>query len=201
MQGQSVCRVKKEGVYHVNLEDVSRIDWVGEARGKESIKRVNKPHANYLLWLLVKIAMHLYLFLFPIGLAYRHTELSLRLCPWGLKACKRQRFMTQLFQGTETGKGKGRNIDLKIYLWAQNSSGWPTWDSLTWDKQGPIKSGQPFISSLCTFSAFIRGTSCLLSSLSYQTKLWYLCYGPKPKQNSTLSERYSGWYICYLSWL
>lgn len=85
----------------------SQID-SGEAREKEPIKRINKPHANYLLWLLVKIAMHPYLFLFPRGSAYRHSEFSLRLCPWGLGAFKRQRFMTQLFLGTEQGKGKDR---------------------------------------------------------------------------------------------
>lgn len=34
--------------------------------------------------------------------------------------------MTELFLGTEKGKGRGENIDLKIYLWAQNSSGWPS---------------------------------------------------------------------------
>lgn len=39
---------------------------------------------------------------------------------------KRQRYTTQLFLGSEEGKGRGENIDLKFYLWAPNSNGWPS---------------------------------------------------------------------------
>lgn len=46
MQGQRVCRVKEEVFYHNTWEEVCRVDWVGETREKEPIKRVNRPHAN-----------------------------------------------------------------------------------------------------------------------------------------------------------
>lgn len=107
------------------------------------------------------------------------------------------------FWRLKKGKGEESTQILKFTCVPITQKGDLVWDWLTWVEQGPIESGQLFISCLCTFSAFMYDISWWLSNLCYHRRRSHLCYGPKPNQNSnsTLSEiDYSKWYLCYLNW-
>lgn len=108
----------------------------GETRGKEPIRRDNRPHANGFLWLLVKNG-NVFVPLFFIRSVYRHTYSygwGCLLCLEFIKGkdtwpCMYLVIYVCMIMCLEAKKGKGiiENVDFnKTYIWVQNSNVWPS---------------------------------------------------------------------------